>query len=369
MTSAATGLARGLLPEVVEVDYAFDQAFFDYYQGSDFFLFHLGERVGGEGCGGDRLGCAVHDVAGGAIEGAGSYALQQASEVAVGDDAGEEEAGLFCRFRGGFEDGGHAEALAGHLVDDLRHEGSGGDAGHGLARVHDVAYAGEASAEASAGVKVGEVVGFEAGAAAELEGDRVAQGQHDGGGGCRGEVERAGLFADANVQGDYGGVGQRGAEGRGEGDDAHLQPREHREQANQFLCFPGVGERDDDVAGGKDAEVTVEGLDGMEKDGGCTGGDEGCGDFTRDDSGFSDARDSYAVALFGGVGNEGESVLEGGPHLLFQPVGEAVQGVGFNPDEVGERRFWAECGFCGHIRLDPIMLAERRFGDRLERDE
>ncbi len=73
----------------MEVDDAFDLAVVDDYEGCDLFLFHLEQRVGGEGGGGDGLRGAVHDVAGGAFEGVGADTFEEAAEVAVGDDAGE----------------------------------------------------------------------------------------------------------------------------------------------------------------------------------------------------------------------------------------------------------------------------------------
>ena len=102
------------------------------------------------------------------------------------------------------KDGGHAEFFAGHLVDDLGHWSFGGDLREGFGGVHEVAYAGEADAEAAAGVEVGEVGGVEAAAAAEFEGEGVAEGEHDGGGGGGGEIEWAGFGGDADVEEDVG---------------------------------------------------------------------------------------------------------------------------------------------------------------------
>jgi hypothetical protein len=61
--------------------------------------------------------------------------------------------------------------------------------GESVARVHEVAGAGEAAAEASAGVKLGEAGCVEAAAPADFEGERVAEREHDGGGGGGREVE------------------------------------------------------------------------------------------------------------------------------------------------------------------------------------
>ena len=176
------------LPEVVEVNDALDETLVNGDQRGDFFFFHQHKSFGGEGAGRDGLRGAVHDVAGVSVEGVGADALEQTAEVAVGDDTGEGVAGGLGGFWGWLEDGGHAEALAGHLVDDLGHGGVGGDAGKSVAGVHEVADAGEALAERAAGVDVGEVLGLEAGLAAELEGEGVAEGEHGGGAGGGGEI-------------------------------------------------------------------------------------------------------------------------------------------------------------------------------------
>ncbi len=70
--------------------------------------------------------------------------LQQPSQVAVADEAEELVA---------FYDGGHAESLARHLVDDFAHKGSGSDARNGIATMHQGCYASEALAELAAGMQ------------------------------------------------------------------------------------------------------------------------------------------------------------------------------------------------------------------------
>jgi hypothetical protein len=179
-------------PEVVEVEDALDLAFeIDYDERGDFFCFHEGEGVGGECAAVDGDGTGVHDLAGGVVEGSIAVALEKAAEVAVGDHAQE----FFF-----LENGGHAEFFAGHLVDDLRHWSFGDDLWESFGGVHEVAYAGEADAEAAAGVEVGEVGGVEAMAATEFEGEGVSEGEHDGGGGGGSEIEWAGLGGDADVE-------------------------------------------------------------------------------------------------------------------------------------------------------------------------
>ncbi len=103
-------------------------------------------------------------------------------------------------------DGGDAESLARHLVDDLDHGRGGRDAGNGVAGVHELGDAGEALAEFAAGMEVGKVLGAEAAALAEGDGQGIAEGEHGGGGGRGREAERAGFLVDGAVERDVGGL-------------------------------------------------------------------------------------------------------------------------------------------------------------------
>ncbi|WP_433983353.1 hypothetical protein [Tunturiibacter empetritectus] len=67
---------------------------------------------------------------------------------------------------------------------------------------------GKASADAAAGVEVGEVFGRPLAEAAYFEGEGVAEGEHDGGGGGGCEVEGAGFHRDACVEEDVAGLGE-----------------------------------------------------------------------------------------------------------------------------------------------------------------
>lgn len=138
----------------------------------DLFLFHEGERRGGEGAAIDGEGVGIHDLACGAVKCVGAVVLEEATEVTVRDHA-EETAVL--------QDGGHAEFFAGHFVDDLRHGRVGGDLRESVACVHELSDAGETSADASAGMEVGEVFGLPASATAYFESECVAEREHDGG--------------------------------------------------------------------------------------------------------------------------------------------------------------------------------------------
>ena len=78
----------GGFPEVVEVDYALDFAGgVGGDEGGDLARFHEGEGGGGELGGVDGDGSGVHDFGGGVVEGSIAVALEEAAEIAVGDDA------------------------------------------------------------------------------------------------------------------------------------------------------------------------------------------------------------------------------------------------------------------------------------------
>lgn len=106
-------------------------------EAGDLVVLHEGQGIDGEGGGRYGVGCGVEDVGSREVEGVGAAAGEEAAEVSVGDEAVELAVGL---------DGGEAEALCGHLVDDLG-EGCGGwNDGDGVAGVHELVDGDEALA-------------------------------------------------------------------------------------------------------------------------------------------------------------------------------------------------------------------------------
>lgn len=161
--------------------------------------------------------------------------------------------------------------------------------------MHEVSDASEASAEAAAGVKVGEVFGFPTAATTDFEGERVTQGEHDcgGGGGC--EIEGAGFGGDAGIEEDVAGLGESRGGAGGERDERYGQALERGEQAEKFFGFAAVGEGYDGVAGCEHAHVAVDGLGGVEEVRWSASGAEGRGDLAGDDAAFADASDDDAA--------------------------------------------------------------------------
>ena len=314
------------LPEVVEMEDAFDLAGgFDDDEGGNAAGLHEGEGGGGEGAGGDGDRGGIHDVGGGEREGVGAGALEHAAEVAVGDDAEEPVVAA--------ENGGEAELLAGHLVDDVGHEGDGGDDGEVVAGVHEVADAGEFEAEAAAGVEIGEVLGGEAAALAEGEGEGVAEGKHDGGGGGGGKIVRAGLFGDGEVEREICGAGEGGGGVAAESDEREVEAMGDRKEGEEFFGFAAGGEKEEGVRGGEHAEVAVEGLGGVEEVGGGSGGAEGGGDLPRDQATFADAGEEERTAGSDGAFEEVEGRGEGLMEVGVETVSEGGEGGGFSGDD------------------------------------
>ena len=202
-------------------------------------------------------------------------------------------------------------------------------------------------------MEIGEVAGLESGLAAEFEGEGVAEREHGGGGGGWGEVEGAGFFRDRDIERDSGCLRQRGSDVSSEADDGHVQTRQDWEQTQEFFCFAGVGQGDNDVAVGEHSQVAVQGFYGVEEAGRGAGREEGGGDLAGDDAGFANAGDGDSMSRCCGVGDEGESVVHGGPHFAVEAVSQAVECLGFHADEL--RGAGGRIGRIGfrHCELDP----------------
>src|ERR1700722_20988459 len=89
-------------PEIVQVDDSLGVSVWrGDDEGGDFLFFHEGEGRGGENTTADGDRVRVQDVAGGVFQGVPAVALEEATEIAVGEHAPE-----FAAF--GLDDNGHA---------------------------------------------------------------------------------------------------------------------------------------------------------------------------------------------------------------------------------------------------------------------
>ena len=146
------------------------------------------------------------------LVGDGVVTLEGAHKVAMREDAGERA--IRVRY-----DGGTAAGLR-HGLQSLANGGRRRDVRQLLAATHDVAHAGEqGAAERAARVETGKVLGLKTARLEQGHGQGVAEHQHGGGAGGRGQVQRAGLLGDVDVQGDIRIPGQGGLLCARDGDD------------------------------------------------------------------------------------------------------------------------------------------------------
>ena len=168
---------------------------------------------------------AIHDVACRAFERVRPDSLQQPPQIAIGDDAGEAQSAPAVRR----EHRRHAQLLARHLVDHLRHQCGWRDLRERLAAVHQVAYTRQSPAQAASRVQIGKVAWLEAGAAAQFQRNRISQRQHDCGRGRGGKVQRARFLGDADVQRNHRNRGQCRRHAAGKADDRQAHTGQGRE--------------------------------------------------------------------------------------------------------------------------------------------
>lgn len=173
-------------------------AFADDHERCNFLLLHDIESLGGECSTSNGARIRGHALAGGEVEDVFAATFEEASKIAVADDADERVA---------FGYGGDAKSLARHFVDDLDHRRGGIYTRDGIAGVHELRDTRESLAKFAAGMKVGEVFGAEATALAEHDSQRIAQGEHGGGGSSGSKSERAGFLMNGAVERYVGGLG------------------------------------------------------------------------------------------------------------------------------------------------------------------
>ena len=176
--------------------------------------------------------------------------FHQAAEVAVGDDAGEAAVGM--------EHGRHAEAFVAHFVEDVGHWRFQRNARERVAGVHQVLDAEKLFAEASGGMQRGEIVVAKVAALQQRDGEGIADGHRDRGACRRSEIQGAGFFFDADVQGHVACFGERGMDFAGQRNQRDFQALQGFEQAHDFFGLAAVGDREHRVAAREHAEVAVQ---------------------------------------------------------------------------------------------------------------
>ncbi len=171
----------------------------------------------------------------------------------------------------------------------------------------------QAAAEAAGRVRAGEIVGGEAACVEQGHGQRIAHRQRGGGAGGRRQRQRAGLGRHADVQVDIGGGGQAGLRAAGHGDQQVALALEHRQQHEQLVRLPRIGQRQHHIVLGDHAQVTVSGLARVHVERRGAGGGQGGGDLAGDVPGFAHAGGHHTPAA-------GQDRLAG----LLEGLAEAV---------------------------------------------
>ena len=100
---------------------------------------------------------------------------------------------------------------------------------------------------------------------------RIPESQGRRGAGRRHQVQRARLLGHVAIQRQIGGVGQRGCRRAGHGDEARPEPADGLEQAQDLSGLAAVRQRDHDIVAMHHAEVAVNGLGGVQEEGGRPG--------------------------------------------------------------------------------------------------
>ena len=200
--------------------------------------------------------------------------------------------------------------------------------------MHQLANAGETPADPAAWVQIGKVFCLPAAEAAYFEGESVAQGEHDGGGGGGCEVEGAGFGGDAGVEEDVARLSQGGCAAARDGDQCGFEALEGWDQAQEFFCFAAVGKGDDDAFGGEHAEITVDGFGRVKEVGRRACGAQGGGDFAGDDAALADAGEDDATLRGCGLKEMVRRLGEWDEHGGVEAEGKFVQGGGLDADEV-----------------------------------
>ena len=195
---------------------------------------------------------------------------------------------------------------------------------------HDIADAGEEGAsEAATGVELGKVFVAETAGFEKDHGEGVAEHEHVGGAAGGGEVEGAGFAFDVDVENDIAVSTESGIGGAGEGDDFDGETFEEGEEVEEFVGFAAIAEGDDGIAFADDAEVSVEGILGIEDDGGGAGGIESCGDFVGDIVGFPDPDDDDFAPGVEGIVED----LDGGREVVVDASEEALELIDLDFDD------------------------------------
>ena len=142
-------------------------------------------------------------------------------------------------------------------------------------------------------ILLGETAGFQ-----HRDRERIAHRQRRGGARGRGQAQRAGFLADADIEVDIGAARQRRLRIAGERNQRNAQAFQQWQQQRDFAGFTGIGKRYDEVLRGDHAEVTVAGFARMHEKRRCSGACQRGRDLVTDMARLAHAGDDYPAFAF-----------------------------------------------------------------------
>ena len=178
-------------------------------------------------------------------------------------------------------------------------------------------------------MEAGKVVLLEPARLEQNHGQSITEREHGRGARSGREMERAGFLADRDIQHNFGGLAEGGVGAAGHGDKFHVKTGQRREDVEEFRRFPAVAESKDDVAVGDQAEIAVEGVEGIEdnRGGPCAG--QGGGNFVADVAGLAHAANHDLAAM---VDTRFEGFDRPAEGLAVKVLGQTAQFVRLDAD-------------------------------------
>ncbi len=160
---------------------------------------------------------------------------------------------------------------------------------------------------------------------------RVAQGQGRRRTCRRHQIHWARFFRNAAIEGDIGGLGERGTAVARDGDQACAQSLDRLEEPQQFVGLPAVRERNDHVLRLQDAEISVNRLSGMKEERRRAGARKRRGDLAADDARLAHAGHDHATFA---LHQQTDRVFEG----RAKPIDQRQDSRGFRLKHLARER-------------------------------
>lgn len=167
----------------------------------------------------------------------------------------------------------------------------------------------------------------------QRNGHRIPKNHLDRSGGHRREIKGAQLALERQIDIHIAEPSEHIAVDGGDRDEIGALGPSAGNEAEKLVGVAGLAEEDEEVGGGQNADVAVEGVEGGEEGGAEAEGDEGLGDLAGDEAGLADAGEEDGA---GGI-EEGEGEGEGLGEVEI--VEEEVEVILLGLEEIEERGF------------------------------